>query len=69
MGPCQGRICGPVVAAIAADVLGKPIAEIGTWRPRTPVKPITVDALSNLEGPNLGISEGAAGYAEMDRQE
>jgi NADPH-dependent 2,4-dienoyl-CoA reductase/sulfur reductase-like enzyme len=33
MGPCQGRICGPVVAAIAADVLGKPIAEIGTYRP------------------------------------
>ena len=29
MGPCQGRTCGPVVAAILADVHGKPIAEIG----------------------------------------
>ena len=48
MGPCQGRICGPVVAAIAADVLGKPIAEIGTWRPRAPFKPITVGALADL---------------------
>ena len=49
MGPCQGRICGPVVAAIAADVLGKPIAEIGTYRPRAPFKPITVGALAGLE--------------------
>jgi len=51
MGPCQGRICGPVVAAIAADVLGKPIAEIGTYRPRAPFKPITVGALADLETP------------------
>jgi hypothetical protein len=49
MGPCQGRICGPVVSAIIADTLGKPIAEIGTWRPRAPFKPITVAALANLE--------------------
>ena len=48
MGPCQGRICGPVVAAIAADVFGKTIAEIGTWRPRAPFKPITVGALADL---------------------
>lgn len=48
MGPCQGRICGPLVAAIAADVLGKPIAEIGTYRPRAPFKPITVGALADL---------------------
>jgi len=51
MGPCQGRICGPVVAAIAADVLGKPIAEIGAYRPRAPFKPITVGALADLEFP------------------
>jgi NADPH-dependent 2,4-dienoyl-CoA reductase/sulfur reductase-like enzyme len=51
MGPCQGRICGPVVAAIAAHVLGKPIAEIGPHRPRAPFKPITVGALADLETP------------------
>ena len=50
MGPCQGRICGPVVAAIAADVRGKPIAEIGTYRPRAPFKSITVGALADLAG-------------------
>jgi NADPH-dependent 2,4-dienoyl-CoA reductase/sulfur reductase-like enzyme len=47
MGPCQGRICGPVVNAIIADMLGKPIAEIDTWRPRAPFKPITVGALAD----------------------
>jgi NADPH-dependent 2,4-dienoyl-CoA reductase/sulfur reductase-like enzyme len=50
MGPCQGRICGPIVSAVMADVLGKPIAEIGTYRPRAPFKPITVGALAELDG-------------------
>jgi len=45
----QGRICGPVVSAVIADVLGKPIAEIGTYRPRAPFKPIALGALSDLE--------------------
>jgi bacterioferritin-associated ferredoxin len=49
MGPCQGRICGPTVAALIADTLGQPIAEIGLWRPRAPYKPITVGALADLE--------------------
>jgi NADPH-dependent 2,4-dienoyl-CoA reductase/sulfur reductase-like enzyme len=53
MGPCQGRICGPVVAAIIADVHGKPMAEIGTYRPRAPFKPITVGALADLEIPGF----------------
>jgi NADPH-dependent 2,4-dienoyl-CoA reductase/sulfur reductase-like enzyme len=48
MGPCQGRICGPIVAAILAETLGRPIAEIGTYRPRAPLKPITVGALADL---------------------
>lgn len=47
MGPCQGRICGPVAAAVIADVLAKPIAEVGAWRPRAPFKPITVGALAD----------------------
>jgi NADPH-dependent 2,4-dienoyl-CoA reductase/sulfur reductase-like enzyme len=60
MGPCQGRICGPVVAAIVADVLGKPIAEIGTYRPRAPFKPITVGALADLETAELAPSREPA---------
>jgi NADPH-dependent 2,4-dienoyl-CoA reductase/sulfur reductase-like enzyme len=48
MGPCQGRICGPIVGALIADTLGRPIREIGTWRTRSPYKPISVAALAEL---------------------
>jgi NADPH-dependent 2,4-dienoyl-CoA reductase/sulfur reductase-like enzyme len=54
MGPCQGRICGPIVSAVMADTLGKPIAEIGAYRPRAPYKPITLGALSGLAGETPG---------------
>ena len=49
MGPCQGRICGPLVGATIADALGKKPSEIGTFRPRAPWKPIAVGALAELE--------------------
>ncbi len=48
MGPCQGRVCGPIVAAVIADTRGVPVAEIGTYRPRAPYKPITIGALAGL---------------------
>ena len=48
MGPCQGRVCGSVVSAVMAETLGKPIAAIGTYRPRAPYKPITLGALAGL---------------------
>jgi NADPH-dependent 2,4-dienoyl-CoA reductase/sulfur reductase-like enzyme len=51
MGPCQGRLCGPIVGAVMADTLGKPIAEIGTYRPRAPYKPITLEALAGIDAP------------------
>ncbi len=51
MGPCQGRICGSIVSAVMADTLGKPIAEIGAYRPRAPYKPITLGALAGLIEP------------------
>jgi Sarcosine oxidase A3 domain len=59
MGPCQGRICGPVVSAVIADVLGKSMAEIGIYRPRAPFKPITVGALADR-----GIGENQQEIAE-----
>ncbi len=48
MGPCQGRICGPIVSAVIAEARGVPIAEVGTYRPRAPYKPITVGALAGI---------------------
>jgi hypothetical protein len=46
---CQGRICGSIVSAVMAHTLGKSIGEIGTYRPRAPLKPITVGALADLD--------------------
>lgn len=52
MGPCQGRICGPLASGIIARARGVPIAEIGTFRPRAPYKPITVGALAGIAPPS-----------------
>lgn len=46
MGPCQGRLCGPTVAALIAAERGVPIGEVGTYRPRAPLKPVTVGELA-----------------------
>jgi NADPH-dependent 2,4-dienoyl-CoA reductase/sulfur reductase-like enzyme len=47
MGPCQGRLCGPTVAALIAAERGITIAEAGTYRPRAPYKPLTVGELAH----------------------
>jgi len=47
MGPCQGRLCGPTVAALIADVRGVPVSSVGTYRPRAPYKPLTVAELAD----------------------
>jgi hypothetical protein len=45
MGPCQGRLCGPTVAAVIAETRSVPVEEVGHFRPRAPYKPITVNEL------------------------
>jgi NADPH-dependent 2,4-dienoyl-CoA reductase/sulfur reductase-like enzyme len=42
MGRCQGRYCGPVLAALAASRQGQPLDEAAHWAPRPPVKPIRI---------------------------
>jgi NAD(P)H-nitrite reductase large subunit len=46
MGPCQGRLCGPTVAAVIAETRGVSVEEVGHFRPRAPYKPITVQELA-----------------------
>jgi NADPH-dependent 2,4-dienoyl-CoA reductase/sulfur reductase-like enzyme len=48
MGPCQGRLCGLTVSELIAKARGKTPAEIGHYRLRPPVKPITVAELASL---------------------
>ncbi|WP_406857530.1 NAD(P)/FAD-dependent oxidoreductase [Alsobacter sp. KACC 23698] len=48
MGPCQGRLCGPTVTEIIAQERGVSPAEVGYYRLRPPVKPVTLGELANL---------------------
>lgn len=48
MGPCQGRLCGLTVTELMAQARGIPPQEVGYYRLRPPVKPITVAELASL---------------------
>ena len=48
MGPCQGRLCGLTVTELIAEARGVPPQEVGYYRIRPPVKPITVAELAAL---------------------
>ena len=48
MGPCQGRLCGLTVTELMAQARGKTPQEIGYYRLRAPVKPITLAELASL---------------------
>ena len=51
MGPCQGRFCGLTVSELIADKTGKPVADIGYYRLRPPIKPLSLGELANLNLP------------------
>jgi NADPH-dependent 2,4-dienoyl-CoA reductase/sulfur reductase-like enzyme len=48
MGPCQGRLCGLTVTELIAKARGVAPAEVGYYRLRPPVKPITLAELAGL---------------------
>ena len=48
MGPCQGRQCADAVSHIVAAATGKPVSEIGRYRERPPVSPLTLGQLAEL---------------------
>ncbi len=48
MGPCQGRLCGLTVTELIARARGVPPDEVGYYRLRPPVKPITLAELASL---------------------
>lgn len=48
MGNCQGRVCGALVAQIAAKASGKTVQEVGLDTPRPPIKPIPLEALAGM---------------------
>lgn len=46
MGPCQGRLCGLTVTEVIADARQVSPAEVGYYRIRPPIKPITLGELA-----------------------
>ncbi len=48
MGPCQGRLCGLTVTEMIAQARGLSPAEIGYYRLRSPVKPVTLPEIASL---------------------
>jgi NADPH-dependent 2,4-dienoyl-CoA reductase/sulfur reductase-like enzyme len=50
MGPCQGRQCGTTVSQLIGHSLGRPVEEVGAYRIRPPIKPISLTQLAALHG-------------------
>ena len=48
MGPCQGRLCGYTVTRILAAAQQRPVAEVGFFHIRPPLKPVTLGELACL---------------------
>ena len=55
MGPCQGRFCGLTVTELMAEARGLPCAEIGYYRLRPPVKPITLAEIASLPADEAAV--------------
>jgi NADPH-dependent 2,4-dienoyl-CoA reductase/sulfur reductase-like enzyme len=57
MGPCQGRQCGLTVTEIIAGERGVPPETVGTFRIRTPIKPVTLAELASMASSDLSTVE------------
>jgi NADPH-dependent 2,4-dienoyl-CoA reductase/sulfur reductase-like enzyme len=49
MGPCQGRQCGYTIAHIVAAAQNRSVEEVGFFRIRPPLKPVTLGELASLD--------------------
>jgi hypothetical protein len=61
MGPCQGRLCGLTVTELIAQARGVPPQEVGYYRLRPPVKPITLAELASLPKNEAALRSVARG--------
>lgn len=48
MGPCQGRFCGNVVTELLAEANNLTPQEVGSYRVRAPIKPVSIGELAAL---------------------
>ncbi len=47
MGPCQGRYCAPVAAALLERHTGAPVDEFSLFAPRVPIKPVRIGDIAD----------------------
>jgi bacterioferritin-associated ferredoxin len=52
MGPCQGRYCGLTVTELLAEATGVTRNDVGYYRLRSPLKPVTLGELASLASGN-----------------
>jgi len=57
MGPCMGRKCALTVSQVMADARGVSVGEIGHYRIRSPIRPITVGQLADMDSSFTGDSQ------------
>jgi len=61
MGPCQGRLCGLTVSELISQARGVAPQEVGYYRLRPPVKPITLGELASLPKNEAALRSVARG--------
>ncbi len=49
MGPCMGRLCGNTVSQLLAEAHGTDVADMGHYRIRAPIKPLSVGELARMD--------------------
>jgi NADPH-dependent 2,4-dienoyl-CoA reductase/sulfur reductase-like enzyme len=58
MGPCQGRYCGLTVSHVIAARRGCSVPEVGHFRIRPPIKPVTIGELAAMDPDAMAESDG-----------
>ncbi|MDK4734875.1 NAD(P)/FAD-dependent oxidoreductase [Rhizobium sp. CNPSo 3490] len=66
MGPCQGRLCGLTAVELLARCRGVAPDEVGYYRLRPPIKPVTLGELAALPHTDAAIV-AVAGFLETRR--
>jgi NADPH-dependent 2,4-dienoyl-CoA reductase/sulfur reductase-like enzyme len=67
MGPCQGRMCGHTVVETIAHLSGRAPGDVGYYRIRMPIKPVTVGEIAGLTAIQGGGMKEAAPTGRTDR--
>lgn len=59
MGRCQGRYCGPLLAALMAERRGEAMDERAFFAPRPPIKPVAISSVLAAEAAHVAGDDAA----------